>query len=224
MESREKSVIRISVKREKAGKKESHLPCRRKNTEMRRAFAYLTTTRGINRTVLSEFIKRRMIYEDRKYHNAVFVGYDKSGVASCPQAWDIYRGKAFKGNEESSDPKYSFHWTGKSGRIYVFEAPIDLLSFLTLYQKEWEQRQLRGTLRIIGTGTVPDVGRCAVHQTGCIMPGQGQSGASGRRKNTKKSGRAGIPGGVPAFPSGKDWNEDLQELMAKGRRENLQMQ
>ena len=30
LESREKSVIRISVKREKAGKKESHLPCRRK--------------------------------------------------------------------------------------------------------------------------------------------------------------------------------------------------
>ena len=28
----------------------------------------------------------------------------------------------------------------------------------------------------------------------------------------------------PLFPSGKDWNEDLQELMAKGRRENLQMQ
>ena len=49
--------------------------------EMRRAFAYLTTTRGISRTVLAEFIKRRMIYEDRKYHNAVFVGYDKSGVA-----------------------------------------------------------------------------------------------------------------------------------------------
>ena len=52
-----------------------------KNTEMRRAFTYLTTTRGISRTVLAEFIKRRMIYEDRKYHNAVFVGYDKSGVA-----------------------------------------------------------------------------------------------------------------------------------------------
>lgn len=32
-----------------------------KNTEMRRAFAYLTTTRGISRTVLAEFIKRRMI-------------------------------------------------------------------------------------------------------------------------------------------------------------------
>ena len=102
-----------------------------KNTEMRRAFAYLTTTRGISRTVLSEFIKRRMIYEDRKYHNAVFVGYDKSGVARHAHKHGTFTGgKAFKGNEESSDPKYSFHWTGKSGRIYVFEAPIDLLSFL----------------------------------------------------------------------------------------------
>ncbi len=81
MESREKSVIRISVKREKAGKKESHLPCRRKIQKCGGRLPTFTTTRGISRTVLSEFIKRRMIYEDRKYHNAVFVGYDKSGVA-----------------------------------------------------------------------------------------------------------------------------------------------
>ena len=104
-----------------------------------------------------------MIYEDRKYHNAVFVGYDKSGVARHAHKHGTFTGgKAFKGNEESSDPKYSFHWTGKSGRLYVFEAPIDLLSFLTLYQKEWEQHSYVA-LADCRTGTVPDVGRCAVH-------------------------------------------------------------
>ena len=38
---------------------------------------------------------------------------------------------------EGSDPRYSFHWIGKSDRLYVFEAPVDLLSFLTLRPKDW---------------------------------------------------------------------------------------
>ena len=37
------------------------------------------------------------------------------------------------------NPKYSFHWNGTSDRLYVFEAPIDLLSFLTLYPKDWQR-------------------------------------------------------------------------------------
>ena len=48
-------------------------------------------------------------------------------------------GKTFRINVESSDPRYSFHWNGTSDRLYVFEAPIDLLSFLTLYPKDWQQ-------------------------------------------------------------------------------------
>lgn len=40
---------------------------------------------------------------------------------------------------EGSDPRYSFHWNGTSDRLYVFEAPIDLLSFLTLYPKDWQR-------------------------------------------------------------------------------------
>lgn len=50
------------------------------NATMRRAFAYLTRTRGIDKEVLQTFVNRRMIYESADYHNAVFVGYDKDGV------------------------------------------------------------------------------------------------------------------------------------------------
>ena len=45
----------------------------------------------------------------------------------------------FRLNEEGSDPRYSFHHTGPGDQLYVFEAPIDLLSFLTLYQKDWNE-------------------------------------------------------------------------------------
>lgn len=96
-----------------------------------------------------------MIYESADYHNAVFVGYDADGAAKhAPKRW---RGSnsTYKGNEPGSDPRYSFHWHGKqleaapnshtqdtgilehyhlcpSDRLYLFEAPIDMLSFISM--------------------------------------------------------------------------------------------
>lgn len=49
------------------------------------------------------------------------------------------QGKSYRGNIEGSDPRCSFHWVGTSDRLYVFEAPIDLLAFLTLYPDGWQQ-------------------------------------------------------------------------------------
>ena len=47
------------------------------------------------------------------------------------------KGQPFKGNVEGCDPRYSFRWIGKSNTVYVFEAPIDMLSFISMYQKGW---------------------------------------------------------------------------------------
>ena len=108
--------------------------------EMRRVYAYLLKKRLIDREVLSTFVWAGLIYEDEKYHNAVFAGKDEHGVvrhAHKRSTSDI--GKTFRINVEGSDPRYSFHWNGTSDRLYVFEAPIDLLSFLTLYPKDWQQ-------------------------------------------------------------------------------------
>lgn len=38
-------------------------------------------------------------------------------------------GKSFRMNEDGSDSSYGFGYAGKGNRLYVFEAPIDLLSF-----------------------------------------------------------------------------------------------
>lgn len=50
-----------------------------RNDNMRRVFSYLNFTRRINKEVLYTFVHHKMIYESAKYHNAVFVGYDKDG-------------------------------------------------------------------------------------------------------------------------------------------------
>lgn len=109
------------------------------NPDMRRVFAYLIKQRFIDREVLSHFAHEKLIYEDKEYHNAVFVGLDENGIPRHAHKRGTYtKGEAYKGNVEGSDPKYSFHCIGKSGTLYVFEAPVDMLSFITLHMKDWK--------------------------------------------------------------------------------------
>ena len=111
------------------------------NPDMRRVFAYLIKQRFISRDVVSCFAKAKLLYEDREYHNAVFVGVDENGIPRHAHKRGTYTGgKSYKGNVESCDPRFSFHYTGTGNSIYVFEAPIDLLSFLTLYPKDWKRQ------------------------------------------------------------------------------------
>ena len=119
-------------------KKDFALP--KANPDMRRVFAYIIKQRFIDREVLSHFAHEKLIYEDKEYHNAVFVGLDENGVARHAHKRGTYtQGDPYKGNVEGSDPKYSFHWIGKSNTLYVFEAPVDMLSFITLHLKDWKQ-------------------------------------------------------------------------------------
>lgn len=121
-----------------APKKEFALP--EANPDMRRVFAYLIKQRFIDRRVLTHFAHEKLIYEDAEYHNAVFVGQDEKGVARHAHKRGTYtQGEPYKGNVEGSDPRHSFHWIGKSDRLYVFEAPVDMLSFITLNLKDWAE-------------------------------------------------------------------------------------
>ena len=138
--------------------------------EMRRLYAYLLKKRLIDREVLSTFVRAGLVYEDEKYHNAVFIGKDEHGVVRHAHKRNTSdMGKTFRINVEGSDPRYSFHWNGTSDRIYVFEAPIDLLSFLTLYPKA--AAQLCGSVRRGRTGDAMDAGAGAGDPASHPLPG-----------------------------------------------------
>lgn len=101
------------------------------HTDMRRVYAYLMKQRHISREVITHFARAGLLYEDAQYHNCVFVGTDKQGVPRHAHKRSTNsQGKSFKVNVEGSKPQYSFHHVGQDGLLYVFEAPIDLLSFL----------------------------------------------------------------------------------------------
>lgn len=178
--------------------------------EMRRLYAYLLKKRFIDREVLSTFVRAGLVYEDEKYHNAVFAGKDEHGVvrhAHKRSTSDI--GKAFRINVEGSDPRYSFHWNGTSDRLYVFEAPIDLLSFLTLYPGNWKQHSY---VALCGVGEQamlwmleqrPDIR----HPILCLDHDAAGIEATGRLKEIL-TGR-GYETAI-LQPTHKDWNEDIK--------------
>ena len=113
------------------------LPPRHSN--MRRLFAYLTGERCIDRDVLHTFTHAGLIYEDAEFHNAVFIGTDENGKPMHAQKRSTRSGSGYKGNVAGSQADYSFHFIGQSEKLFVFEAPIDLLAYISLHKEGWEQ-------------------------------------------------------------------------------------
>ena len=103
-----------------------HLPLHNRTAD--RAIQYLTESRGLNKTLVEAFLLSGDIYEDAKRHNVVFVGRDRSGTPRYAHV----RGTAdpFRQDIAGSDKSYPFHYEGNGNQLFVFEAPIDLLSFI----------------------------------------------------------------------------------------------
>lgn len=111
------------------------LPSRSKTTN--RLLCYLTEDRFIAREVVEYFINAKTLYEDAKYHNCVFVWLDENGV---PKHCHIRSTSGnYKRTEAGSQAEYAFHHNGESERLFVFEAPIDMLAFITLHRKDWQR-------------------------------------------------------------------------------------
>ena len=97
-----------------------------------RVFAYLAGTRGISPAVISDFMKSKQIYQDTK-GNCVFVGFDEKGTAKFGAVRTTLTERKYRGDCKNSDKRYAFSQIGTdTTKVYVFEAPIDLLSHCTM--------------------------------------------------------------------------------------------
>ena len=99
---------------------------------------YLTAARHIDEDVSGFFFSNGDIYEEAAHHNAVFVGRDESGIPRYAHQ----RGTtgSFRLDVKGSDKAFNFCYRGEGKRLFVFEAPIDLLSFLCLFKKDWQKQ------------------------------------------------------------------------------------
>ena len=124
---------------------ETHLILPEKNNNEDRARQYLKS-RGIDQEILQKCIKKHLIYEEKNYHNVVFVGYDEFGNAKYAGCRATNNSK-FKNDATGSSKNYSFRLESniKTDTIYIFEGAIDLLSFASffkLYEQSWEDKTM----------------------------------------------------------------------------------
>ena len=197
----------VDTPREKV-RKEFTLPPANDNN--RRAFAYLLKHRHLDRDVLTAFVRLGLIYEDKGYHNAVFVGKDKDGTAyHVHKRSTNSQGKSFRMTVEGSDFRYAFNWPGSSGHLLVFEAPIDMLSFISLHHdSNWAKHSY---VALCGTSSQPLLGMLERYpniETVHLCLDNDQAGQLATRRLAKVVREKGlaVDARVPVL---KDWNDDL---------------
>jgi len=134
---RKKVLLRHQMagqKEEEKRKKPFVLPAPAKNNRV--LFQYLTRHRAISAEVVDFFLEQGLIYEERRHHNIVCKGNDKNGITRFASMRGTDRRSAvpFKCDVAGSNKNYGFSlWNDNSREVIVFEAAIDLMSFVDIY-------------------------------------------------------------------------------------------
>ena len=98
---------------------------------------YLTQERKLSPSLVNFFIAAGDIYEDAAHHNVVFVGRDADGHPRYASNRGI--NEKFRQDVAGAEKAFGFAHRGTDKQLLVFEAPIDLLSFIELFPKNWQQ-------------------------------------------------------------------------------------
>lgn len=117
----------------KVEQKEREFKLPEKNENHKRVYAYLKLSRGISHEVITFCLHNHLLYESKDKHNAIFVGKDKDGNDKHAFMRGTVTGVQYRGDIYGSDKNYGFVIPGSNDELIVFEAPIDLLSYMTLY-------------------------------------------------------------------------------------------
>ena len=184
------------------------------HSNMRRVFAYLVKQRHISPEIVAHFAKAKLLYEDAEYHNAVFVGKDENGIPRHAHKRSTNStGKSFRMNVEGSNPRYSFHHIGTNGHLYVFEAPIDMLSYITLYPDNWQENSYVACCGVSIQPVLKMLERVPALNTVHLCLDNDEAG---QKAAQRMSGQLEATCTVELLsPSRKDWNDELTALVER---------
>lgn len=196
------------------------LPQRAENDK--RAFAYLVGTRKLNKDLVAEVMGSGDIYQDKLYGNVVFVGkdYDGKPVSAFKRSTLTYAAADgwTRGDEDGSQKDFRFRIENpESNIVNVFEAEIDLLSYLSLRPvAEWSENY-------IALGGVSDRAltrflehREDIRQINICTDNDAAGNKFAQTITDKLQDRYEI---TRAKPIGKDWNEDLVQVALQDRED-----
>ena len=179
-----------------------------RNDRMSRVFSYLLLTRGIDKDVLYEFVRRKMIYESSDFHNAVFVGYDSSGKPRHAHKRGTVTSNPYKGNVAGSQPEFSFHWHGTSDKMFLFEAPIDMLSYISMHKENWQEHSYAASCSVSDRVLFQCLKYNPNIKNVFLCFDNDEAGQTANKRIAEKLNSMNIKSKI-LIPIHKDWNEDI---------------
>ena len=164
--------------------------------------------RGIDEDIIETFANENIIYESADYHNAVFVGLDKNGVPRHANKRGIGEKSTFKGNAESSMDEFAFHRIGKGKSLYLFEAPIDMLSFISMHKENWKTHSYAASCSVSDRVLFQCLKDYPYIEKVYLCLDSDEPGQTAADRISTKLFTLGMQSEI-LVPLYKDWNEDL---------------
>ena len=138
--------VQAPVKYEQQQKNEERklkIPIKAVNND--KAINYLLS-RGIDKEIIKYCIQNKLIYQEEKTNNVVFIGYNDDKIPSYAFCRATNK-ERFMREATGSNKRYSFKIKSeqKNNVVHLFESSIDLLSYATLLSlenKNWRAENL----------------------------------------------------------------------------------
>lgn len=108
-------------------------------------------SRGIDEEIIKHCINKKIIYQENKTNNVVFLGYDNDNnikYAGCRSTNE----KRIMRDAKGSSKEYSFRMSGtdECNSLHIFESSIDLLSYATLLKNKGYDYTKQNLLALAG--------------------------------------------------------------------------
>ncbi len=207
---------------EKENTKElGQLPERAEN--YRRIYAYLCKTRGIDSKIVDEMVKNKLLYEDKEYHNCIFIGKNNNDEVKYCLKIGTATDKKFKGELPGSDKRYNLELRNdKNNKIVnVYESIIDAMSHETLIKNRGQDYIKSNKISLGGVSDLkleqylkdnPNIEKIV-----CCLDND-KAGIEASIKIKEKYEKLGysITKIIPRF--GKDFNDELKESIRNKKK------
>jgi len=198
-----------------------------RSADYSKLYDYLLNQRRLDKSVVDYFIQQGTLYptyevsvkSNTPYSNIAFIAKDFNGnaVGALKRSPDHH---SFKGNHKNSNMRdYCFRHEGTSGRLFVFEAPIDMLSYISIMAKSSNTWKHDSFIAIGGTSSNSLINLVSNQQSAdkpltyiYLNHDNDKAGISARHDAIAKLRSIGFVGKlVIHLPKNKDWNDDLRQ-------------
>lgn len=187
---------------------------------MHRTFAYLVKTRMIDADIVEYFVNEKKILETEEYHNVAFCGYNENGEMKQMHLRSTLPGNRFFLDVEGSDKQYYFRHVGTNENVFVFEAPIDMLSYIALNKDDWQENSYvcLGGVAIDALKNILESNEHILNVYLCVD--RDEAGDKTVRRIGDELDEMNYKW-ERILPENKDWNEDL--ISQKEQTENFEI-